>query len=240
LVIPGFQSSADDWCIPVFTNLAREIAKEAELHVFALRYPNRRDRYMVGNVHVHSLGGGALAGRRFPGFSLLKLWRDSLSAIESEHARAPFKAVAGIWATESGWLATRAARYLRVPSLVHLAGGELTYIPAIGYGNRRHNLAGRLVASTLPSATLLTVPSGPMKRELLRRVDSGKVRDWAPGVDTRMFAPSHRERGDGTPFTFVTAGSLIPVKGHELLLRSLAAFHSQAPEQDVRLRIVGD
>src|ERR1700730_2770294 len=124
LVIPGFQSSVDDWCIPVFTNLAREIATRAELHVFALRYPHRRDTYMVGDVHVHSLGGGPLAGLRVPRFSLLKLWRDTLSAIERENSRALFKAVVGIWATESGWLATRAARRLGLPSLVHLAGGE--------------------------------------------------------------------------------------------------------------------
>ncbi len=75
---------------------------------------------------------------------------------------------------------------------------------------------------------------------MLRRVDAGKVRDWPPGVDTTMFAPSPQERIDSKPFTFITAGSLIPVKGHELLLRSLAELRAQLPEQDVRLRIVGD
>ncbi len=167
LVIPGFQSSADDWCIPVFTNLAREMAKRAEIHVFALRYPNRRDTYMVGDVQVHSMGGGAFAGRRLPGFSLVKLWRDFLRTIEIEHAKAPFRAIVGIWATESGWLATRAARNLKVPSLVHLAGGELTHISQIGYGNRRRNLAGRLVDSSLASASIIDCTVGPNEARLV-------------------------------------------------------------------------
>jgi glycosyltransferase involved in cell wall biosynthesis len=240
IVIPGFQSSTEDWCIPVFTNLAREISSRAELHVFALRYPHRRDTYMVGDVHVHALGGGAWSGLRIPGMSLLKLWRDSLLAIHGENARAPFKAVVGIWATESGWLATRAGMRLGLPSLVHLAGGELTYIPQLGYGNRRRNLAGRLVESTLGMADLLTVPSGPMRSALLRRVNASKVCDWAPGVNTSMFAPAPRRQAEDKSFQFVTAGSLMPVKGHALLLRALAKLRDQEREGKVRLRIVGD
>src|SRR5438105_203972 len=112
LVIPGFQSDASDWCIPVFTNLARELSKSVDLHVFALRYPARSDRYDIGKVHIHSLGGGALLGRRLPVLSLLNLWHDFHSEFDAEHRRKPFAAIMGIWATEAGWLATRAARRL--------------------------------------------------------------------------------------------------------------------------------
>src|SRR6187551_3063054 len=103
LVIPGFQSDAEDWCFPVFTNLARELAEQVELHVFALRYPQRRDSYMIGKVHVHSIGAGAVGRFRLFGVSLGKLWNDFLATIEQVHDSAPFDAVVGIWATESGW-----------------------------------------------------------------------------------------------------------------------------------------
>jgi glycosyltransferase involved in cell wall biosynthesis len=242
LVIPGFQSDPNDWCIPVFTNLARELSRSVDLHVFALRYPGRSDQYDIGNVHVHSMGGGALLGRRLPALSLLKLWRDFHSELDAEHHRKPFAAIMGIWATEAGWLATRAAQRFGLPSLVHLAGGELTYIPRIRFGNYKRGLAGRLVDDTLAHATLVTAPSGPMQRSLSRVVglDTGRVADWAPGVDTAMFAPGPRQSSQAAPFVFVAVGSLIPVKGHDLLVRAVALVRAEQPHRDIRLRIVGD
>src|SRR4051812_38340641 len=106
IVIPGFQAGPDDWCIPAFTNLASELAKSVDVEVFALRYPHARRTYRVGKVTVHSLGAGSLRGRRVFGLSLLKLWRDAFRQISKIHATRPFDVVLGIWATESGWLAT--------------------------------------------------------------------------------------------------------------------------------------
>ncbi|MEO8284952.1 MAG: glycosyltransferase [Chloroflexota bacterium] len=244
LVIPGFQSSPDDWCIPVFTNLARELSSQVELHVFALRYPGRRERYSIGNVYVHALGGGAFARRRVPGVSLLRLWRSFTVDVHREHKSSPFSAVMGIWATEAGWLATRVAKLIEVPSLVHLAGGELVRIPQIGYGNHGRGLSGRLVTSTLRHADLLTVPSSPMRKALLQQggVSPERVRGWAPGVGTQMFAPTkqNHKTGHSTSTTFVNVGSLIPVKGQDLLVRAVARARETAPDVDIRLRIAGE
>jgi glycosyltransferase involved in cell wall biosynthesis len=245
IVIPGFQSDEQDWCIPVFTNLAHRLALSTEVHVFALRYPGRRHRYAVGRVQVHATGGGAMAGRRWWGLSLLRLWRQALADIHAEHARSPFAAIIGIWATESGWLAARAARSLGVPSLVHLAGGELVWLPSIRYGNMGPGLAALLVRATLNTASCLTVPSLPVKRALLQHwpANGTRVEDWAPGVDTGRFAPVRNQyqytATDGRPFTFVTAGSLIPVKCHEWLLDALALLRRIAPEHRVRLVVAG-
>lgn len=240
IVIPGFQADERDWCIPAFTNLAQQLAQHVELHVFTLRYPARRDRYRIGAVKVHAIGGGAFWGRRAIGASLLKLWRDTLIEMRREHRRGRFDAIIGIWATESGWLATRAGNMLGVPTLVHLAGGELTWIPQIKYGNRGRGLAGRLVTATLRNADMLTAPSLPMKRALLsqRHVPPDKVRSWALGVDTNMFSPGERVEPNRA-FTFVTVGSLVPVKGHDLLLHSMATLRRIAPHTEMRLRIVG-
>jgi len=242
LVIPGFQSSPDDWCIPVFTNLARELSQKVELHVFTLRYPARRDRYDIGAVHVHAIGAGAIAGKRIPTLSLLNLWKDFSLEIAREHRKSPFSAIMGVWATESGWLAMQAARRLRLSSLVHIAGGELTYVPQIRYGNHKRGLAGRLVTSTIARADLLTVPSKPIRRSLenSHRVLPSRLCDWAPGVDTAKFSPATNSLRTREPFQFVTAGSLIPIKGHDLVIRALALVREQSPELDVRLRIIGD
>lgn len=247
IVIPGFQADEHDWCIPAFSNLARELSKSVDLHVFTLRYPGERRRYRVGDVKVHAIGGGALLGRRVVGASLGKLWLDALLDIRAEHRRGCFHAVVGIWATESGWLATKAAKMLGVASVVHLAGGELAWVPLIGYGNQRWGLARLLVGASLRSADLLTVPSTVMKRALMRQsgIEPRKVREWALGVDTQMFYPNERSAGErpqqsDRPFTFIDVGSLVAVKGHDLVLRGFADLRRMAPELDVRLQVVGD
>jgi len=243
IIIPGFQADERDWCIPAFTNLAQELAKSVELHVFALRYPHSRRSYRIGPVRVHAFGGSAISGRRVPGVGVLKLWRDALAAIEREHKRGKFSAIIGVWATESGWLATRAARRLGVPSLVHLAGGELVNLPDIKYGNQAPGLSRLLVSRTLRRADALTVPSAPQEQALRARrdVDGSKIRRWSLGVDTQMFAPDTQleTRTEASPFTFITVGSLIPVKGHEWLVRGAAALRETAPDVPFRLQIVG-
>jgi glycosyltransferase involved in cell wall biosynthesis len=243
LVIPGFQADERDWCIPAFTNLARELAKSADLHVFALRYPHKKGSYGVGAVTVHALGGGSLWGRvRAPAISLLTLWKQAQSAIEVEHRRAPFDALIGIWATESGWLASRMAQRLGALSIVHLAGGELVWLPKIRYGNQGLGLPRLLVSGALKRATLVTVPSAPMERLLFSKpmVRPARVRRWAPGVDTEMFSyrlPDNIDRR--RPFTFLTIGSLIPVKNHRGLLLALAEAKRRAPTTRFCLHIAG-
>ena len=196
LVIPGFQSDKNDWCIPAFTNLARILADQVDLHVFALRYPQRRDDYSIGRVRVHSVGAGTILGARIVGVSLLKLWSDFARTFRAEHAITPFDAVIGIWATESGWLATRSAQELGIPSLVHIAGGELINLPYMRYGNRREALAGRMVKETLSHADLLTVPSEPVMRALHRMPDSpvNEAKMRRPALVLRRRHPHVRPR----------------------------------------------
>ena len=241
IVIPGFQADADDWCIPAFTNLARELSQSASVEVFALRYPHRRSSYRVGRVRVHALGGGAFRGRRLFAISLLNLWRDFLRAITAVHDKRPFDAIFGVWATESGWLATKAAKSLGIPSVIHLAGGELVWLPQIGYGARPRSLPARLVASTLRGATILTTPSSPVRVALDARAipRPDRVLDWPLGVDTELFTPSDNLRVQGaTPFTFIAVGSLVPVKGHDLLLHALARLRKMG-SCEARLHIIG-
>src|SRR5207237_7190882 len=135
---------------------------------------------------------------------------------------------------------------LGVPSLAHLAGGELVWLPEIGYGNQGRGLARLLVRKCLQAADMLTVPSTPMKNALLRRrnVDPGKVRSWALGVDTTIFSRCEQTSGELQEslehrFTFVTVGSLIPIKGHKWLIQGAAELRRNAPDTPFHVEIVG-
>ena len=242
IVIPGFQANQGDWCIPAFTNLARALSERNEVHVFALRYPHRRDDYNIGRVRVHALGGGQLLGRRLRGLSLGKLWADTVGSIVGEHAKAPFEALVGIWATESGWLAAQTARSLGVPSLVHVAGGEPVYLPSLRYGYLRKGLDGVLLNHTLAIAGRITAPSRQLLNTVVTEFPGTKqnaVR-WPLGVDTSRFTRAEPPAHQSVPVRFVSVGSLIPVKNHTWLVRSLADLRLRRPDLDARLTIAGD
>ncbi|MFL5735667.1 MAG: glycosyltransferase family 4 protein, partial [Chloroflexia bacterium] len=73
-----------------------------------------------------------------------------------------------------------------------------------------------------------------------RRRQCSEVRRYALGVDTRMFSYRPPAQGRGSrPFTFLTVGSLVPVKNHKGMLLALAEVRRRAPNADVRLQIAG-
>jgi glycosyltransferase involved in cell wall biosynthesis len=55
------------------------------------------------------------------------------------------------------------------------------------------------------------------------------------GVDPQLFLPSH---DDNSAATILSVGNLIPIKGHELLLRAIAAIHPRCP--DLCWEIIGE
>ena len=245
-VVPGFQSDADDWCIPALTNLVRALAARpgVDLHVYTLRYPHRRDTYRLHGATIHAFGGAPFGQRRVWGASLGRLWVEFLAAIRREHQRLPFGVIHGFWATESGLLAAGAGRILGVPTLVHLAGGELTHDRAAGYGNRAPGLARLLVALSLRLTDRITVPSGPLRAQLHRHYPqhTGKAINWAFGVDLQRFTPAPADSAFRIPhsaFRIVNAASLVPVKNQALLLAGLAQARAQAPTCAITLTLAG-
>jgi glycosyltransferase involved in cell wall biosynthesis len=239
-VAPGFAGDAADWCIPALTNHARALAAlpEMDLHIYALRYPPRRDVYRLRGATVHAFGAAAVRGRRAPGVSLALLWGQFIAALREEQQRAPFDALHGFWATESGYLAALGGRALGIPTLVHLAGGELAYDRAARYGNQRPGFARLLVAGSLALAGALTVPSGLMEAQLRRRYPrhAGKALRWAFGVDTQVFTPAPSPPPAG-PLRLIHVASLLPVKDQALLLEGLARARTEATP--MRLTIAG-
>lgn len=243
IFIPGFQRDESDWCIPAFTNLARELAKEAQVDVFALRYPPTRSAYRIGSVRVHTIGAGAFGPVRLPGISLARLWHDVLRRFDREHRKRQYNVVVSFWATESGALGCIAAKRWGLPVLVHLAGGELVWLPHIRYGNWRRGYSGALVETSLRTADMISAPSSYVAKLLADRspATASKTVRWSLGVDAAMFAPTHDPgQSKVIPFTFMTVASLLPVKGLDLLLEASALVRKARPDLAFRVVIVGD
>ncbi len=231
LVVPGFSSHERDWCIPALLDHVRVLAKTVELHVFAMRWPERRATYPVFGADVHALGGRKRLGPR-----VVSLWARALRAIAAEHRRAPFDVVHGFWADEPGWVAAWSGRRLGVPTIISLAGGELVGLPDIGYGLQSLTGRGWLVRWALKRAACVTAGSRyliTLARAHLPKSHWSKLTLAPLGVDTARFTPSPGCRPNQNPVV-LNVGALYPVKGHALLLRAFSRVSAG------RLQIVGD
>ncbi len=241
IIVPGFSADERDWCIPAHLDLVRWLALGHEVHVFAIRYPPRRDVYSVYGAEVHSFNG---EGSR--GLASTRLWSQVLGALAHEHHEAPFDVLHAIYGGEAGLVTVLAARRLGVPSVVSLLGGELVGMVDIGYGQdlqRRQRLmnqvtlrfADRLLGGSHRMTELARARVSPSRRERIETVPLG--------VDTRMFrpprtlAPTPPDRGAAGNIGILNVGSLIEVKDQATLLSASAELLLETP--NARLSIVG-
>jgi len=148
--------------------------------------------------------------------------------------------VHGLWASVSGLSAVLAARRYRVPSFVHVAGGELVALPELGYGGALGR-GGRLITSTtLRLAGEITVASEWMAAHV--RANGWRVDRVIPlGVDIARFSPAPRGPTATAPADradrLVHVASLNRVKDQTMLLRALALVVQSRPS--LRVDVAG-
>lgn len=226
LIVPGgVDRSGEVRVIPALLALIARLAARHEVHVFALRQEPEPGRWPLRGAVVHNIGGGR-------GVSLR-----AMAAIRHEHRRAPFDVVQSIWAGACGTVAVAAARLLGLPSAVHIAGGELCALRAVGYGGRL-TWRGRLrEALVLRAADAVSAASAPV---LAQAAALGcTARRIALGVDLAAWPPrAPRRRDAGAPLRLIHVASLNAVKDHATLLEALA--RAAARGLDFELDVVGE
>jgi glycosyltransferase involved in cell wall biosynthesis len=231
LITPGFSRDADHWAIPALQNLAVYLAKEHEVTIFSMRYPEAGVYQFGGLTHV-ALGGGT---RR--GLASLPLWREGVQAIVAVHRRCPFDILHSFWVDEPGLMAILAARQIKRPVIASIGGGELVYMPDIQYGSWGSVIRRQTIRLVLRRANLVTVGSDYQLRICLAQAISQDKCRLAPlGVDVDLFRP--RSRANWSSPTLVQAASLSGVKNQEMLLEVLRLIRPHLP--GVRLLLAGD
>jgi glycosyltransferase involved in cell wall biosynthesis len=225
LVVPGgVDRSGEVRVIPALLALVRRVSAAHELHVFATHQENAPGVWQLEGAQVHNIGLP-----RTP-------WR-ALSSIFAEHRKAPFQVAHSLWAGSCGALAVGAGTLLRVPSIVHVAGGELVALADIEYGGCL-SLRGRVLQRTvLRHATLVTAASRAMCELVARH---GVRAQRVPlGVDLEGWPlrPPVRRRPDEQP-RLVHVASLNRVKDQGTLLRALRLLADRG--RDFHLDVVGE
>jgi glycosyltransferase involved in cell wall biosynthesis len=225
LVVPGgVDQSCEYRVIPALLALIVRLSVHDEIHVFALRQETLPARWDLLGARVHNIGA---ANTRFR----------AIRAICAEHRTSAFHLVHSIWSGAPGFVAVAAARVLRLPSLIHVAGGELVALGDIGYGGRL-GWKGRVrEAAVLRAATTVTAASAPMIETLARLGIAAKRLPL--GVDLDIWSPREPVRRDiGKPARLIHAASLNRIKDQPTLLRALALLSESGA--DFEMDIIGE
>jgi glycosyltransferase involved in cell wall biosynthesis len=210
-VVPGgVDASAEYRVIPALLALIRRLAQRHELRIFALNQQTHPGRWELLGAQVQNIGSGHTRLR-------------CVRAICVEHRARPFDVIHAIWSGSPGLVAVAAARMLRIPSLVHVAGGELAALPAIGFGGRL-TWKGRVREAVVRhAASQMTAASGPVIAALAalgvgaRRVPLGvDLQTWPAREPVRRSAQRSAR--------LIHVASLNRVKDQPTLLRALVAM----------------
>ncbi len=208
LVVPGgVDRSGEVRVIPALLALIDRLSRVHEVHVFALRQEAAAASWPLAGATIHNIGHGWTHLR-------------GIAAVRSEHRRAAFDVVHAIFSGPCGLIAVAAAKLLRVPSMVHVTGGELVAMRDIGYGGRltwKGRLRERLA---LRGADLVTATSAPMVDAL--QALGIQARRVSLGVDLRRWPPLAPRPSRAEPVRLIHVASLNRVKDQTTLLHALA------------------
>ena len=144
------------------------------------------------------------------------------AAVQRLHAAEPLDLIHAHAALPCGQAAALLARDLRIPFVVTVHGRDV-------FSSRRGGLIGkwctRVSASVYRSAARVICISEKVQEDLLSGVccRSSVIHN---GVDARMFFPAMSQE---TKPVVLSVGNLIPTKGHETLLRAIAALSVSHP-----------
>jgi len=229
LVVPGgFDRSGSKRVIPALLWLTERLARRNQVHVCVLDAADAPGSYPLAGALVHVLGRVAPGP---PGTRLLRLWRPLMRRLAAIGRPDVFH---GFWAGASGILAGLAGRKLGVPAVLSIGGGELVWLPEIGYGGRGSWRGRAQAALALQLACAVTAGSRYAARPLHGRYG---VQIVPLGVDVPSFA-APVERAAGPPWRLLHVASINRVKDPPTLLQALRLIVDQ--EAGVQLDWVGE
>lgn len=225
LIVPGgVDRSGTRRVIPALLALIKRLAVRYELHVYALYQENRPDEWELLGARIHNIGHGGSRLR-------------AVRAIRRQHQIAPFCVIQAFFSGNCGLIAVCAGRLLGIPSLVHVAGGELLALRSIGYGGRLTWRGRAREWWVLRAATIVTAPSTPMVATL---AELGIKAERLPlGVDLEAWpSRSPVPRPAGGTARLLHVGSLNRIKDQSTLLRAFSIVVRAGV--DVHLDVVGE
>jgi glycosyltransferase involved in cell wall biosynthesis len=211
LVVPGGVDRSGEYrVIPALLALIERLSHHHDVQVIALTQEPQAAEWHLAGAHIHNIGFGRTGLR-------------ALLTIYKMHRRSRFDVVHAIWCGPCGLVAAIMGKALGIPSLVHVAGGELVSMPEIGYGGAQTRKGGLREALVLRQVSAVTAASAPIIDALAKlRIAAHRI---PLGVDLVAWPPRHPVRRDANrPARLIHIASLNRVKDQSTLLRALAVL----------------
>src|SRR5665213_1398797 len=208
IVLPGGVDRSGEYrVIPAFLALITRLSAQHDVQVIALTQEKQAAEWPLVGAQIHNIG--------LPRTGLRALFK-----VLALHRASPVDVIHAFFSGTCGLVAALAGKCLGIPVLVHVAGGELIWLPDIAYGGAqtwRGRLRERLV---LRSASAVTAASAPVIESLSRlRIAAQRV---PLSVDLKSWpARNPVPRDDRSPARLIHAASLNGVKDQATLLRAL-------------------
>lgn len=223
LLVPGgVDRSARVRVIPVLLSLIERLARSHQVLVITFHQEAEPSEYELLGARVMNLGH--LTTR-----TSLGRVTDWVGRVRSALliAGGNFDVLHGFWVHPVGAVAVAVSAWLRVPVVISVGGGEMVWLPEIGYGGQGswrsrftiHRVLRHAHAVTAGSAYALR-PLAEIRRDAL----------WLPlGVDSRIFHGTV-ERSAGPPWRLLQVAGLNLVKDQTTLLRALRLVLEKHPQ----------
>ena len=161
------------------------------------------------------------------------LYAQIVSEVRRLHRANPVQIIHAHSALPCGHAATLLSQELGIPFVVTVHG--LDAFSTSQVGGYMGKWCRRVSETVYRSARRVICISEKVRQRVMEGaapVDTAVVYN---GVDPQIFSPAETA---GASDVILSVGNLIPIKGHELLLRAFAALHSRLP--DLSWEIIGD
>jgi glycosyltransferase involved in cell wall biosynthesis len=227
VVAGGVDRSGRERVLPELLDFIERLARQHDVHVFALQYYAQPCDYPLLGATVHDLG-------RVDRPRGARVWRMRGRLRRAVERIGAFDLLHAYWGMPAGVVALDVARALGIRAVVTLTTGELVGIADIEYGLQRHRRDRRAIDRILRYAGQVTVPTHYMQR--LAGAKASRVVVMPMGLNRDRFAASTLP--DGPPWRLLRVATINRVKDYPLLLHAFA--HLVQTEPDARLDIVGE
>lgn len=225
VVTGGVDRSGRERVIPALLWLIEALARQHELHVFALYHEDSPCAYPLLGAMVHDLGTRNVT----PGWRRL-VQRERLRSTLTSLPR--FDVLHAYWGIPAGWVATSVGRVLDVPVIVTADSGEFVADHEIAYGFQRRWIDRRLIRDTIQRAERVTVCTRHMQT---LAAEFGFDTTVIPiGVPAELFTDPGAAKA--SPWRLLHMAHLNPVKDQATMLRAFAAIRQS---HDAHLDIAG-
>ncbi|HEY9487331.1 MAG TPA: glycosyltransferase family 4 protein [Chryseosolibacter sp.] len=142
----------------------------------------------------------------------------------------------GFWGYPAGGFAVLVAKIFRIPSVIHLQGGDAVALPSLNYGVFSHPVRAKICRFIYSRSTVLITLSEFQAARLRenRVTKSPVIIPFGPDISQFKFKP---ERFDHAVVRFLHVGNQTPVKGQKTMLSVFCQVAQRLPS---RLVIIGE